>query len=188
LLLAGLFATILRYGVLVNATSHAFEDRLPFFGIASAVIAGLLLALTGERRSHLVGIAFTILVPALILFAYMLGWLVDAHAITARRSTRIAGAIQQYHQENGAYPQSLDDLTPQYLPFLVGPLNGRGTRWCYQGGADFYRLGYIFYQRYYDATFHPFSEIKVLGASGEAPDGAWMCDDELERMKLTGGF
>ena len=45
---------------------------------------------------------------------------------------RIEGAVELYHQETGAYPASLADLTPGYMPFILGPLTGRGLVWCYQ--------------------------------------------------------
>jgi len=44
-----------------------------------------------------------------------------------------------------------------------GPGGERGQVWRYQGGSDYYRLGYVFIQRYYEPTlFKPFVEIRVI--------------------------
>jgi hypothetical protein len=94
--------------------------------------------------------------------------------------------LREYHQENGAYPDSLDGLTPGNLPVLLGPLNGRGQRWCYQGNGDSYWLAYVLYRRYWDPD--QFYKIELLSTAGEPLEGPWMCDSELNRMKDTGGL
>ena len=40
---------------------------------------------------------------------------------------RIGGAVERCLQETGAYPASLADLTPGYLPFILGPLRISGN-------------------------------------------------------------
>jgi hypothetical protein len=70
-----------------------------------------------------------------------------------------------------------------------GPGGERGQVWCYQGGSDYYRLGYVFIQRYYEPTlFRPFVEIRVYSSAGQPPDSGWMCDDELLRGEATRGL
>lgn len=186
LILLSLAAAVFRNAVMVHATGRAFEDHLPLLTIMAAVIAGMFLALTSGQRSLYIGIAFTILCPTLLLVAYLAGWRLNPHAITVSRAGRIAQAIQEYHLETGVYPHDLDSLTPGYLPLLLGPLNGRGQRWCYQAGEDFYRLGSVFFQRYYNPDMY--YKIEVHSGTGEPPQGSWECDEELQRMKDTGGL
>jgi hypothetical protein len=177
-------AVTLRHGVLVRATSRAAEDHLPFAVIAAGVIAGLLLALTASGKLRRGGIIFTILIPVVVAFSYTIGLQIDPQAITAARANRLDRAIENYYWETGEYPANLGDLTPSHLRFISGPLTGRGQVWCYQSGPGYYRLGYVFFQRYYaypDNTpyWEPYYEIKVPYAAGQPPEGEWMCDEEL---------
>jgi hypothetical protein len=193
-ILAGLLvlvqlAAIMRHGVMVNATAHAAEDHLPFGEILIAILTGmvLLVVLSGKRR--LIGLAFIVLIPVLIVSAYAAGWLVDPQTVTMARADRITAAVEAYHQQTGEYPASLNDLTPEYMPFILGPLTGRGQVWCYQGSQDYYRLGYVFIQRYYRATFpDPYVEIKLHASEGDPPEAGWMCDQEFEQAKQTRGL
>ena len=186
-------AVTLRHGVLVRATSRAAEDHLPFAVLAVGVIAGFLLTLTASGKLRRVGIAFTILIPVVIAFSYTIGLQLEPQAITAARAYRLGQAIEDYFGETGEYPTHLRDLTPSHLLFISGPLTGRGQVWCYQSGPGYYRLGYIFFQRYYeypdDTPFwEPYYEIKVPHAAGQPPEGEWICDEELRLYKQHGGL
>jgi hypothetical protein len=186
-------AVTLRHGVLVRATSRAAEDHLPFAVIAAGVAAGLLLALTASGVLRRAGIAFMILIPVVIALSYTVGLQFDPQAITAARADQLGRAIENYFWETGEYPRDLGDLTPSHLSFISGPLTGRGQVWCYQSGPGYYRLGYIFFQRYYqypDDTpyWEPYYEIKVPYAAGQPPAGEWMCDEELQLYKQHGGL
>jgi hypothetical protein len=133
------------------------------------------------------------LIPVVIAFSYTVGLQFKPQAITAARADRLGRAIEGYFQETGEYPTNLGDLTPSYLLFISGPLTGRGQVWCYQSGPSYYRLGYIFFQRYYkypdDTPFaEPYYEIKVPYAAGQPPAGEWMCDEELQLYKQHGGL
>ena len=189
LLVVGQLATIMRHGVMVNATAHAAEDHLPFGEMLVAVLTGmvLLVVLNGKRR--LIGLAFIVVIPVLIASAYAAGWLVDPQAVTLARAERITTALETYQQETGEYPASLRDLTPDYMPFILGPLTGRAQVWCYQSGPEYYRLGYVFIQRYYGPSFpDPHFEIKLHASEGDPPEAGWMCDQELEQAKQTRGL
>jgi len=186
-------AVTLRHGVLVHATSRAAEDHLPFAGIAAGLIAGLLLALNSSNRVRNAGIAFIILVPLLLAVSYAAGLQVDGQAITAGRADRIGSTIERFYRETGEYPVELGELTPSYLTYINGPLTGRGQVWCYQSGEGYYRLGYVFFQRYYDYPdgthfWEPYYEIKVPYTGGQPPESEWMCDEELRLYKSHGGL
>ncbi len=188
-LILGLAGTMYRDGLMVEATGHAAEDHMPLAEVELGVIGGILLTF-GLRKNHRVlGMAYTVLAPAIIALAYIAGGMINTEAVTASRAERIAGAIAHYYEDNKVIPAALGELTPGYLPIILGPLTGRGRAWCYQAGTDYYRLGYAYHQRYYRPTIpDPFSEIRIHSSFGQAPPGLWMCDDELEQIKATGGL
>lgn len=189
LLLLGVGAVELRHGVLAKATGRAFEDHLPSLSFLLILVASVVLIASLPGRRKFVGAAFMILGMAWIFTAYSLGWRIDPQEITQARAERITQAIQSYQEQNGSFPNTLAELAPRYLPLLFGPLTGHDQVWCYQSGRDFYRLGYVWYQRYSRPTFpSPHMEIKIFSSSGKIPDQLWMCDQEFQRFKQTIGF
>ncbi len=193
LLVVSVGAVTFRHGVLAHATGRAFEDHLPLATLAVALIAGLVLALNLNPPARRAGIAFLLLVPAILYSFYLLGWGVNAQAITTARAQELEQAIRQYQQDTGAYPATLADLSPAYQKIILGPLTGRGQTWCYQSGADYYRLGYVYFQRYYeypDGTpfWEPYYSIEVPSSTGQLPPGEWICDDELRLFKTHNGL
>jgi hypothetical protein len=180
---------IFRGGLMVNATAHAAEDHMPVGMAALVVIAGLSLAFGLSKRRTKLGLAFAVIGPLLIGGTYAAGWMVNPQAVTTARAGRIDQAIARYHQERGVYPSRLGELTPNYLPVLMGPLTGRGQAWCYQAGEDYYRLGYAFYQRYHDSNgWSPLSGIRIYNEAGPFPSGPWICDQERELLRETRGL
>ena len=193
LLFLSVAAVTFRHGVLVRATGRAAEDHLPFGAVAAGLIAGLVLVLNAGSRIRLASLGYLILVPIVIVFSFMGGLWIDFQSITEERAARIGQALERYHQENGEYPAGLGALTPDYLPIILGPLSGRGQVWCYQAAPQGYRLGYVFFQRYYewgDGTpfYEPYYEIKIPRTGGSPPEGSWMCDEELQLYQLHGGL
>jgi hypothetical protein len=189
ILLLAIVAVMVRKAVLVDATGRAAEDHIPFLEILFAILIGMMMISVSQGTARLSGIAFIILLPVLIICTYGAGWLIEPQAITEARAGRIAQAVEQYQQDNGVYPSSLEALTPQYMPFILGPLTGRGQVWCYQGNTTSYRLGYVYFQRYYRDTFpEPYFEITTYASSGNPPSGSWMCDEELERYQKYPGL
>ena len=68
-------------------------------------------------------------------------------------------------------------------------MTARGTAWCYQGGKDYYRLGYVTYQ--YTTSGGEgggLAEIVTHSAVGDPPEEAWNCNQELELVQKTGGL
>jgi hypothetical protein len=145
---------------MVNASGHASEDHMPAGIVGLAVVAGILLAFGLRQRRP--GLAYMLLMPVVITLAYVSAWLVDPLAVTTNRVKRIDHAVGRYYQEQGGYPSSLAQLTSDQMLYMLPPLTGRGQVWCYQGGVDYYQLGYAYYQRYYKwGSFQPFSEIRI---------------------------
>ncbi|MFA9407110.1 MAG: hypothetical protein ACERKX_14955, partial [Anaerolineales bacterium] len=150
LICLGLALSTFRHGLMVNASGHASEDHMPAGIVGLAVVVGILLAFGLRQRRLGPGLAYMLLMPVVITLAYVSAWLVDPLTVTTNRVNRIDQAVERYHQEQGSYPSSLAQLMPDQLLFKLPPLTGRGQVWCYQGGVDYYRLGYAYYQRYYE--------------------------------------
>jgi hypothetical protein len=134
-----------------------------------------------------------ILIPIVVASSYTIGLQLEPQAITVARANRLGQAIEDYYINVGEYPANLEDLTPSHLLFIFGPLTGRGQAWCYQSGPDFYRLGYIFFQRYYEYPdntpfWEPYYEIKIPHAAGQLPAGEWICNEELRLYRQHGGL
>ncbi len=141
LLLAGLLwvsvaAVTFRHGALVNATSRASEDHLPFGTLAAGVIAGLLLALTGSSKARKAGSAFMILAPLLLAVSYSLGFRVNGQAITAaaRRparggnralSSRYRRVSERFGRPDPLLPDVYQWTTYRARPDVVLPVRSR---------------------------------------------------------------
>lgn len=124
--------------------------------------------------------AATFVLPIIMLIATNLGtygptgeWGQVPHIRTERRAALIDRAIKRYRQDHGSYPQALSALTPGYLLYLPTPFIIPRQDWCYQGGEDYYRLGYV--NREYFST--PTS-VEVHASAGQPPDDGWNCFKE----------
>ena len=69
---------------------------------------------------------------------------VDFRQLTEERAERASQAIETYCAREGRYPQDLRQLTPGYVLSLPGPVTIYGQDWCFDGGDDYYRLGYVY--------------------------------------------
>lgn len=188
-LLFSIGAVEFRNAVLVKATGRAAEDHAPFIGLMLGVITGLVLAGVSKGKGRAIGLLYMFLLPVFLMVSFAAGWLVDPQAITIKRADRIHLAVDRFQLINGVYPASLEELTPRYAALILGPLTGRGQVWCYQSGGDYFRLGYVFFERYHGPTFpEPFYEVRTFAQNGELPEGEWMCDQELEKHKSSLGL
>jgi hypothetical protein len=166
-----------------SALSRVFEDHLPFAQFLLSVMGGALLALslTGWRR--LAGLLFVFVICTVSLQALLSGWNTSAFALTEQRAEQVNTAIHRFYRANGHYPAGLADLTPRYLFFLPPPVVVRLGSWCYQGGRNYYRLGYVSGQfTYQQAIF----EAHLFTQAGELPDGGWNCDRMVNRLNRGG--
>jgi hypothetical protein len=183
LLVAGSAYMVYWDGIWSAAHARAFEDHLPFAQLLLALMAGASLALSLSGWRRLAGLVFVFVVCAVALQALLWGWNVSPFALTERRAERVDAAIERYYQTNGRYPESLTELTPRYLLILPPPVVVRLGGWCYQGGQDYYRLGYVGGQfSYQQAVF----EARVFDQAGNVPSGGWNCDQMVARFKRGG--
>jgi hypothetical protein len=189
------FSSLLRLGLalvlLLNLIDTVFwvsvwdhtDDGLG--GVWLAITGGLLALGAGglfiERgRGWLraTGILYLLLVPALIFGAFGLGFKVSYLEITEKRAALIQQAVQSFYTQNGRFPSALDELVPSNLLWVPPQVILRGENWCYQGGADYYRLG-VFWR----STFSALLEAKVYASAGSPPDAGWVCQEKLAKMK-----
>jgi hypothetical protein len=101
----------------------------------------LCIVLTGRKKSA--GFLYSLLIPALIIGVCARAQGVDFRKLTEARAERVTQGIEKYFVREGHYPQNLQQLAPWYILSLSEPLIIYGQDWCYQGGEDYYRLGYL---------------------------------------------
>jgi hypothetical protein len=183
-------------GIWSSAHARAFEDHLPFAQFMVNLLVGVLLVILLLRRKsdptsapskggprYLAGPAFTILATTITVLAFILGWRVSAFEITKRRAERVESALQAYYQDHGRYPQALGELAPRYQLVLLPPVVVRIGGWCYQGGGDSYRLGFVSGQfTYFDSQFR----TEIAGQAGQPEMGDWPCDELVRRLQAGG--
>jgi hypothetical protein len=149
------------------------------FIVATAAAMLLAWAIRGWRRLAALGFALLVILTA--SYASALGWRMSPTGLTEVRAEKIERAIQRYDERNGQYPPELAVLTPFYLWRIPQPMIFRDQTWCYEGGGDYYRLGYV-----HQPTFGvppEYISIRIHSAVGEPPESSWPCDDELEKAK-----
>lgn len=124
-----------------------------------ALLAGLMLAVRLPRQRILCMLGL----PLLPILAYLVGLPVDYHELTATRADRVGLSIERYHEQNGRYPQTLNQLTPRYLLTVPEPTIIYGQNWCYEGGDSYYRLAYVDL----DHWSNPNPESRIHQSAGE---------------------
>ena len=151
------------------------------FMVATAAAMLLAWAVTGWRRLGALG--FVLLVTLTASYAFNRGsWMaLSPPWVTEARAEKINRAIQRYYERQGHYPSRLANLMPFYLWRIPQPMIFRDQTWCYEGGNDYYRLGYV-HQRAFGVP-PEYISIRIHAAVGKPPESSWPCDDELERAK-----
>jgi hypothetical protein len=185
LLIAWQTATASAWDVATDGLGGIFMIQMAgLVGIAAAMHQSW--DITPKRRSFLLGISFvlTLVVSAATTFGtfgFDGAWGNVPHARTERRAEVVNRAILRYHESQGSYPQSLNELTPGYLLYLPVPFIIPQQDWCYEGGADYYRLGYV--TRDYFST--P-ALVKVHASAGQPLVQSWSCDAEAAKYQGYG--
>jgi hypothetical protein len=149
-----------------------------FFPIVAAVLSGILLFALLSEKMKAAGLIYAVLVPALLIAVSTSAQLVDLHMLTKERAERVVQAIERYHARTGRYPQNLDQLRPWYAPLLPGPVIIFGQDWCYDGGENYYRLGYIDRQHWSD----PRLIGRIHKTAGVLPDLGPICAQEAAAL------
>ena len=147
--------------------------------IASATLMAWLLP---ERRK-LAALGFALLMPLSMQYPNSIGaygpngkWGTSPAYITEQRADLIASAIQEFYEDNGEYPASLKDLFPRNLIYIFRPVIIPEQTWCYEGGQDYYRFGYVYRQH-----FSSSASVRIHAFAGEPPNPGWPCDNEAKK-------
>lgn len=117
---------------------------------------------------------------AILAGAYELGWSLKPQALTVARARVINQAVLRYQAAIGRYPAALSDVGPWPSWRIFEPMIYWGQTWCYQGGADYYRLGYV--SSPIAGVPIEFISIQVHAQAGEPPQAGWECDEPLARV------
>jgi hypothetical protein len=122
-------------------------DPLGYFWMAIpipvALLSGTVLCIVLPGRKKLAGCLYSLLIPALMIGVSACAQNVDFHKLTEKRAERITQGLEKYFVREGHYPQTIQQLTPWYVLSLSEPVIIYGQDWCYQGGEDYYRLGFL---------------------------------------------
>ena len=148
-----------------------------------AIACGMLLAwdLPGARRGW--GLFYVLMVAIPLAFAFLDSWRtpVTPPQLSDARAARIDQAIQQYYVHYNRYPSKLLELVPAELLIIPQPVIFHDQTWCYQGGRDFYRLGYVHRPNF--GVPPPYITIRISASNGAPPNPDWECDAALEKAR-----
>lgn len=142
-------------------------------GIAS----GVFLAWSLPGRRAIAALAFALLVPLVAFQAQQAGMRITPTELTEQRSQVVTQAIQRYYADHQSYPATLEALTPRYLIVVPGPVIVPGQGWCYDGGKDYFRFGYV-YRQYFSSPI----SARLHAAAGRPPPGVWPCEHQAAEV------
>ena len=108
-----------------------------------AFLAGLMLFFISKRTTKYIGILMGLAIP-LAMFATI--WIAEDFSYTSvlrRNGIALAQIIDQYKNELGHYPPTLEELKPRYVSDLKAPDDYWG--WLYYSTDEAFTLGYVFH-------------------------------------------
>jgi hypothetical protein len=183
LALVALLLLGMGYDIVIERVWVRAEDSLqilPALMSLAAIAVAMLLAWALKGWRKLAALAFALLL--MFSTACVDGWSswILPTGLTETRAEKIDRAIERYYERNGRYPSRLASLMPFYLWRIPQPMIFRDQTWCYEGGDDYYRLGYVYQPGF---GWPEGISIRIHAAAGEPPESSWPCDDELERAK-----
>lgn len=152
-----------------------------FVPIFAVLLAGLALLIALPSRTKLAGIAYLLLVPALMIWVSTLAQRVDFRVLTSQNADRVVQAIESFYAREGRYPESLSDLTPRFMLALPEPVIIYGQNWCYESGDDYYRLGYVDREHWSD----PRLIGRIHKEEGQPPGQSLMCAAEVAAIQQS---
>lgn len=148
------------------------------FPFLAVLFSAFVLVITSPGWRKLAGGLYVLLIPALIVLSTY-AQQVDFRQLTEERAERTRVVIESYYAREGRYPQDLRQLTPRYSLSLPRPVIIYGQDWCYDGGNEFYRLGYVYREHWSD----PRLVGRIYETVGEMPDRDRICDEEIAALQ-----
>jgi len=168
------------YWLMVWDTTY---DSLEYFWLVipvrAVLFSGVMLSIALPGRTKLAGFLYSLLIPALMIAVSARAQRVDFRQLTEERAGRVSQALETYCAREGRYPQDLRQLTPGYVLSLPGPVTIYGQDWCFDGGDDYYRLGYVYREHWSDPDLHG----RIYKTKGEAPDLPGICAEEIAALE-----
>jgi hypothetical protein len=144
-----------------------------FVPVLAVLFAGVMLVFTLRGVTKLAAFMYLLLIPAMFtVSSYALR--IDFRQLTEARAEDVNRAIENYHARTDRYPQALSQLSPRYLSLIPEPVIIFGQDWCYDGGEDYYRLGYV--DREHWSAPHIIGQVYKSG--GDVPDLPRVCEAE----------
>lgn len=148
------------------------------FLVLVALMIGALLAISLPGRWKVAGLLFAVLMPVGLIAVTVGAQRVDFRDRTAARAERIGRAIESYYEREGHYPESLGDLIPRDTLYLPGPVIIFGQPWCYEGGGQSFRLGYVDREHWSD----PRLAGRVALSVGETTTMSPICAAQIDNL------
>jgi hypothetical protein len=145
--------------------------------IPVAIGSGLLMGLAATGWRRLAGLAFSALVPLLLIVISNPPWGIYK-SITEQRAAAIQTAVESFHGHNGRYPSTLQELVPRELLWIPDLIMLKGENWCYQGGNNYYRLSSVFRE-----SFSSPLSYRVYASAGAPPPEPSTCEKRLADLK-----
>lgn len=159
-----------------DSTHDSFDILWLIIFVPIALFAGLILAVRLPKQK-----AFWVLgMPLLPILACLVVLQVDYHELTVARADRVAAAIEEFHNQNGRYPETLNQLTPWYLLTVPEPTIIYGQNWCYQGGDSHYRLAYVNLEHWSSPDAHG----KIHRSAGDISQLPALCEDQFAVLQI----
>ncbi len=183
LLIIGTLFKIYDLTVLDN-TYDSLKYILLFAPMLAVLLSGLTLLIALPSKTKLAGIAYLLLVPALMIWVSTLAQQVDFRVLTSQRAERVVQAIESFYAREGRYPASLSELTPRYILALPEPVIIYGQTWCYESGDGYYRLGYVDREHWSD----PRMIGRIFKAEGQPAQQSLMCEAEIATLQQADPF
>jgi hypothetical protein len=149
------------------------------FLMPAVLFASIFLSIALPDRIKWAGFSYLLLMPALIIGVFVLAQQVDFRQLTAQRAARVSQALENYYDQEGEYPPNLQRLIPRYILSLAEPVIMNGQAWCYDGGANYYRLGYVYREHWSD----PRLSGRLHQMKGELPELGGLCEAEVAALQ-----
>lgn len=152
-----------------------------FLPILAVLFASALLAELQTGKRQWLGLGYAGLALTLTVGVFLSAKTVDNQSLTEARASRIAQALEAYHESQGTYPESLRQLTPGTMLAIPEPVIMHGQSWCYQGENQAYRLGYVDREHWSSPELYAMVAITRGDYSGRSD----LCGVEIAEMKTT---
>lgn len=162
-----------------DTTNDPLGTLLLFLPVVTVLFCGAMLFFLLPDRTRLAGLSYLLLLPVLLgLSAWTQS--VDFRALTNERAEQVSQALNAYHTREGRYPENIQQLIPWFAVAPPGPVIIYGQEdWCYQGGPDYYRLGYLDREHWSS----PILFGRVYSAKGHSPLKVDVCQPAIDTYR-----